>query len=443
MSKTDHQYWWSHNSARRNGRLEAARSAATLSARREDGLASGRNGTGLLTSQDAMDYPACRQCPQPDIGNPLEVRSGSAESDESPAADGSGQDGDSGSAGFSQFISNIFEQLSITSWLPAAMLIGNAAVLLQLRADHNYNVARAVRHLAGKPLGTLIILIFALILATIVTQAFEFEIIQLLEGYLDSARRPVQALMAIRVRRHSAKLLRLNCKFQKSQKDALLEAIQSMRGHSGYNLAMLDALEEKVKTQAVLDDEVLGEADELRWRDHLPAYLAYRIDGLDALMRSYPEKSRVMPTRLGNVLRAAEDQVDLESGETLVGFVIRHYDELPHAVRKEHKDYRNRLNMYCSLALVYFALAAMSIGLLYSISPTWGIAIAASGYGIMSYVAYEAAITSARGYGIALLEVSGCIERQRQSAEADESSSTTDELSTFARFRALLHRNPV
>ena len=35
----------------------------------------------------------------------------------------------------------------------------------------------------NRPLGLLILLLFALFLATMVTQAFEFEVIRLLEGY--------------------------------------------------------------------------------------------------------------------------------------------------------------------------------------------------------------------------------------------------------------------
>jgi hypothetical protein len=63
------------------------------------------------------------------------------------------------------------------------MLVGNVAVLLQLRVDGSYNIAGAVKELAGKPLGTIIILAFALILATVVTQAFEFEVIRFLGAY--------------------------------------------------------------------------------------------------------------------------------------------------------------------------------------------------------------------------------------------------------------------
>jgi hypothetical protein len=447
----EHQYWWSYELVRRNELIEAVRTAGSPGPWAEDGMARGHSSAALFAPRDAALFapqvlanrPACRQCPEPDVGNPLGMRSGSADPDDKPVADAASQDSDSGATGFSQFLSKIFDQLSITSWLPAAMLVGNGAVLLQLREDHNYKIALAVKQLAGKPLGTLIILIFALILATIVTQAFEFEVIQLLEGYLDSARRPVQGFMATRVRRHSGKRLTLECKFQAMQKGALLQAFKAMREQPGYDLAVLDALREKVEALAVPTDEVLEEADELMWRDHLPADTVYRIDCLDARVRSYPEKSRVMPTRLGNVLRAVEDKVELGPGEALEGFVIRHYDELPHAVRKEHGDYRNRLDMYCSLVLVYFVLAAISVVLLYRINPVWGIAIAVSLYGLMSYVAYEAAIASARGYGVALLEISDYMKKRRQAIEELESSTELDELSTFARFRALLHRNPV
>ena len=88
--------------------------------------------------------------------------------DDAPtAAETHGADKDSSSPGLSQVLAKILQQLSISAWVPAAMLVGNGAVLLQLHANANYNIAEAVKELAGKPLGTIIILAFALILATV------------------------------------------------------------------------------------------------------------------------------------------------------------------------------------------------------------------------------------------------------------------------------------
>jgi hypothetical protein len=65
-------------------------------------------------------------------------------------------------AGFSSFIGKVLDQLSLSAWLPAAMLVGNLALLLQLNQDKDFNIERAVQSLAAKPLGTVIILVFSL-----------------------------------------------------------------------------------------------------------------------------------------------------------------------------------------------------------------------------------------------------------------------------------------
>ena len=101
------------------------------------------------------------------------------------------------------------------------MLVGNVAVLLQLLSDRSYNVASAVKELAGKPLGMVIILIFSLILATAITQAFEFEVIRFLEGYFDSANSLAQALMATRIKRHESKQRTLERKLENAKKKAI------------------------------------------------------------------------------------------------------------------------------------------------------------------------------------------------------------------------------
>jgi hypothetical protein len=76
---------------------------------------------------------------------------------------------------FSLFVTRILDQLSLSSWLPAITFICNLALILQLRSQHNFDVARAITSLTAKPLGTLIVLLFSIILASVVMQAFEFE----------------------------------------------------------------------------------------------------------------------------------------------------------------------------------------------------------------------------------------------------------------------------
>ena len=86
---------------------------------------------------------------------------GNSQSDTKPAPHANGSIKYSTSPGLSQVLGTVLQQLSVSAWVPAAMLVGNVAVLLQLLSDRSYNVASAVKELAGKPLGMVIILIFS------------------------------------------------------------------------------------------------------------------------------------------------------------------------------------------------------------------------------------------------------------------------------------------
>jgi hypothetical protein len=315
------------------------------------------------------------------------------------------------------------------------MLVGNVALLLQLRADNSYNIAHAVKELASKPLGTVIILTFALILATAVTQAFEFEVIRFLEGYFDSPNSLVQAVMAARIRRHEGKQRKLERKLEEANKKALLTAVEQMRKFPGYDPEVLDYLAgDSVAHNGNPDDEVATRANETDWKPHASASALYRIDSTIARLRCYPEKSRILPTRLGNVLRAAEDNIELEEGENLEGYVIRYHEQLSPALQSQHRDYRTRLDMYCCLVLVFAILVVTSIAALVRVNPLWGMGIAAVIYGSMAYISYEAAIATARSYGLILQEIPQYLARQSESAEMSEPS-------TLEKLLALLHRN--
>ena len=388
--------------------------------------------------QERVGSPACRQSDQMDIGDPLPMPPVSGKVDDAPAAaETHGADKGSSSLGLSQVLGKILQQLSISAWVPAAMLVGNGAVLLQLHANANYNIAEAVKELAGKPLGTIIILAFALILATVVTQAFEFEVIRFLEGYFDSANGLIQAVMAWRIRRHEGKRDRLDRLLGVANTNARKQAVEQMKKFPGYAPEVLAYLAESPAKHSKDYDEALAQkAGALNWKRLAPPAARYRIDSTSARLASYPVKNRILPTRLGNVLRAAEDTIELGEYENLEGYVVRHYDQLPEALQSQHKDYRTRLDMYCSLTLVFSMLAAISVVTLYNISPLWGMAIAVVVYVLMACLSYQAAIASARSYGLILQEIPQYLARQEALDETGESSALT-------RLLSLLHRNAV
>ncbi len=403
----------------------------------QPGLARPGGHPSEVSLQPRTYLPACLQSDQPGVGDPLGMGPEPVNPDAKSTSEARGPNKYSEAPGLSQVLGTVLQQLSVSAWVPAAMLVGNVALLLQLSTEGSYNVAQAVKGLAGKPLGTVIILVFSLILATTVTQAFEFEVIRFLEGYFDSANRLIQVVMAARIRRHEGKQRRLEDKLREATKVARKAAVERMRGFPAYDSKILDYLaDDTASNDEGPDYEVSEKANETDWKPHASASALYRIDSTIARLKSYPEKSRLLPTRLGNVLRATEDNIDLEEGENVEGYVVRNYDQLSAALKSQHKDYRTRLDMYCCLVLVFSILAVASFATLVRVNPLWGTGVAVLVYVSMACLSYEAAIATARTYGLILQEIPQYLARQRESAE-------TDQPSALEKLLALLHRNTV
>ena len=91
-------------------------------------------------------------------------------------------------------------------------------------------------------------------------------------------------------------------------------------------------------------------AESIPWEHYAPPELVRRRRNLIRRLGDFPaEPSRIRPTRLGNVLRAYEDQTGREPVET---FVLEVLDQLPLDLRAEYDENRNRLDLYCSMIFV-------------------------------------------------------------------------------------------
>jgi hypothetical protein len=340
---------------------------------------------------------------------------------------------DAQASGLSAFLGRVFGQLSLSSWLPAAMFVGNAAVLVQLGRQANLSLAEAIEHLTGQPLGVVIVLAFALVLTAMIAQAFEFELIRLLEGYTDSVPAVLHPLVAGRIRSHGRRRAGLERERGSLEREAFLSARLTMRVLPGYDRRDLDVLEDRIFGIHV-DDTELQRVAHLEWRVHAPAELLHRLEAVETRLDLYPQPSRILPTRLGNALRAVEDRLPLEGDENVEGFVLRHFDAAPGAIRQEHDDYRKRLEMYCTLSLIFVFLAGVAAWSFSRnpLSPWYTTAAAAGGYLVLAWISYEAAVASAKGLSGALLEIAGFVE-ELDEPDVDESPRPW--------FLRLLHRD--
>ena len=81
----------------------------------------------------------------------------------------------------SQLVARILDQLSLSAWLPAGALVSIAVFLVGVRAEGS--VAAAMSGIIEMGWTSLALLIGAVVLVTMITQAFAFGAIRLLEGY--------------------------------------------------------------------------------------------------------------------------------------------------------------------------------------------------------------------------------------------------------------------
>jgi hypothetical protein len=309
---------------------------------------------------------------------------------------------------FSQLGAKILDQLSISAWLPAAILVfivvlvtGVAAAKFDTPGNaSNYHVLKqAIKDIGGMDLQSLILLIGSMVLVTTLTQAFEFAAIRFFEGYWGSGRflgllgRALSHLHLVKKRHLATRKKKLAyAAFAKARLDMLDRGIERWK---------VDILENKLHGRSLQGEpqEKLDEALKLDWFLWARPGDVRRLDAMELRSQEFPKNHRILPTRLGNILRAVEDRVFDPSEGRLEGAVRRIFHLLPVPIQSAHDQYRARLDLYCSLTLV-FAFSAIGIPVTWAFLPGWTVekASALAVGVVLALLSYRAAIASAKRY---------------------------------------------
>ena len=329
--------------------------------------------------------------------------------------------------GLSSFVAKVLDQLAITAWLPAALLIGVMALFVELsrHPSDGLDIADAVQSLATLPWGTIIILIFGLVLTTMVTQAFAFGAIRTLEGYWGSSKFGSWAT-GKRVTRHSELSKGLDDRVKALEYTAFLAAKPSLIGTLPRE--QLDLIEERVlrvpaAQRMVATPEVRRAATAVKWRAKAAPETVAVLERTYSRLADYPtQPHRLLPTRMGNIIRASEDQLGLQ-GKSLEGFLMRNYVAIPPRLLLQHDQWRDRLEMYAILICVSAVLALASIPLLrlnlpYAIGSVIGFVSMA----LLGWLFYRAAVASARGYGAVLASMNSYVQGSHSSESGGSGS---------------------
>lgn len=251
----------------------------------------------------------------------------------------------------------------------------------------------------------LVMLVAGVVLITMLTQAFEFEAIRFLEGYWGTMAGP-RHLSEFGCRFHSWRSGRLRTTYKTLDKRAFADARSEMltRGIDRKYVDILEGLRTGNLVPGATDGDV-AVAKQLDWLNFAHASDARRMERLETVLDEYPtEEYRLLPTRLGNTIRAYEDHVHDPSAGQLEGFVLRIYHQLPVPLQTEHDQYRTRLDLYCSLSFVMALSAVTAVPLLAPVD--WRLRAGACVLlAILAVLSYRAAVASARGYGSALVTI--------------------------------------
>jgi hypothetical protein len=280
------------------------------------------------------------------------------------------------------------------------MLVGCGAILLQLRSQGGFDLGSALVALTAKPLGILVVLLFATVLATMVAQAFSFTAIRLLEGYWHGPLVKVGAYRLL-IRHHTRRYDKLTVVLRSAEQEAFARARQEMLSSDTplHVVHIIEARQAGDNLDRWTTDEQ-EEADEYDWREYADASTLGRVNQLGRIINGeYPERPhRMMPTRLGNMLRATEDVITPQGGDT-EGLMLRRSENVAPRLRQHHDQFRTRLDMYCTLVFIQVTLAGLTLILLLPTKvPLVATLLTTVGFTGLAVVSYSAAIASAQGY---------------------------------------------
>jgi hypothetical protein len=144
------------------------------------------------------------------------------------------------------------------------------------------------------------------------------------------------------------------------------------------------------------------------WRPFADPNAIHRLREFERRSSRMPVAHRTLPTSLGNALRASEDVAAQKLGGSVEGMIRRVYHHMPGHLQDEFDEFRNRLGLYASLAVVTAVL-----GVVASVA-TWDLnhgqallLVAGSVAGVWLF--YRAAVSSAAALGGLLIEIADVV----------------------------------
>jgi hypothetical protein len=319
--------------------------------------------------------------------------------------------GSRGAESLTQLLARILNQLSVSAWLPAATVVFIVLLYSNLRT-HGDDPVQALQAISSLGWGSLILVVGAIVLVTVLTQAFGYEAIQLLEGYWGSGWIG-SACVRLGCSWHRYQRGRLDKKLAKARRNAFEHARQALMSLEEFRWAVpiLESSMYKYPYPDWATTDQIEKAETVSWQNESRPGDVHRMERLARQrITSYPSDAyRLMPTRLGNILRASEDRYHDPGSGSLEGSIQRVFHLLPSTMQSDHDEIRTRLDLYCTMAFVFLGAALAAVLVL-----KWSEAapMAALICLCLAFFSYRAAITSARSYGTMLETIADFTKHQ-------------------------------
>ncbi len=285
--------------------------------------------------------------------------------------------------------SRIGRYFGVVGMIPALLLVLWGAVLITSDAWRDRpNLARLAKALSGWTLssyaGALLWILLASLVVGLILNPLQFGMTRILEGYWGTSG-PARVVMRWRIGRHRRRLDLLRTRrerLRERQNEGMDKLLGELYGE--------DPETWSAQTLTTRRDGLFKSLDGARF-----AGLRAAEDALYGILRSHPDVTRTMPTRLGNVLRAAEDQVGKQYGLD-VTVTAQHFSMV---ADQRHLDYlrdaRQQFDLTVRLCVVFLIATVMAVSCL--LTDGWWLLIALVPYAC-SWLAYRASVGSAADY---------------------------------------------
>jgi hypothetical protein len=240
-------------------------------------------------------------------------------------------------------------RFAVVGLLPNATLV---LIVLALTASgapaHPPSLQRLLVAIDNVSLERLAAVLALVLIVSVIVQSFQFSLVRLLEGYWDDSR--------------------------------------IGRWFSAIGKHVHQRRRERLEQLVLTDPPTAEEARRQQWAE-------------DRLSQ-YPAEDRLLATRLGNTLRAAEDEAGQRYGLPTIAAMPRLYPYLSDRLTAVLSDRRNQLDVAVRFCIVLALAALIAAVLLLPNGGRWR--LLPLGIVVLAWISYQAAVRAAAGYGQAL-----------------------------------------